>query len=112
MRSFRNQRRELNRLRMSAMGKASQKVQREDRLADMTPEVLRDMAANPPLAEGDCLGSLTWHNHRSGRVTRWAVERGPRSNNYRLRSPDGRRSLPHGMAWILTKIRMVILRRR
>ena len=112
MRSFRNQRSERKRLRMSAMGKASQRVQREDRLSAMTPEVLRDMEANPPLAEGDCLGTITWHNHRSGQVTRWAVERGNRANNYRLRSPDGRRSRPHGLAWLLVKIRMVILRRR
>lgn len=94
------------------MGKASQKVQSERRMAGMTPEVLRDMEANPPLMEGACLGTLTWHNHRSGQITRWAVERGPRSNNYRLRSPDGRRSRPHGLAWLLVKIRMVILRRR
>ena len=94
------------------MGKASQKMQSERRMAEITPEVLRDMEVNPPLTEGDCLGSLTWHNHRSGRITRWGVERGPRSNNYRLRSPDGRKSRPHGMAWLLTKIRMIILRRR
>ena len=66
MSSFRAQRKERKRLRMSAMGKASQKVQREDRLSEMTPEVLRDMMANPPLEDGSCLGPLTWHNHRSG----------------------------------------------
>ena len=109
--SFRKQRAARIRLRMSAMGKASQKIQREDRLSEMTPEVLWDMAANPLLEEGDCLGSLTWHNHRTGKVTRWAVERGTRVNNYRLRSPDGRRSRPHGMAWMLARIRAIILRK-
>lgn len=111
MRSFRKQQRESIRLRCSKMGLASQRVQRERRLADITPEVLMDLAANPPYSEGDSLGSLTWHNHRTGRVTRWIVERGPRLNNYRLRSPDGRKSKPHGMAWMLDKIRAVILRR-
>lgn len=82
------------------MGKASQRIQQERRLAEMTPEVLMDLAANPPYSEGDSLGSLTWHNHRTGRVTKWTVERGPRLNNYRLRSPDGRKSKAHGMAWM------------
>jgi hypothetical protein len=96
---------------MSAMGKASQRVQAARRMAEMTPEILQDLTANPHYAEGDSLGSLTWHNHRTGRVTKWIVERGPRLNNYRLRSPDGRKSKPHGMAWMLEKIRAVILRR-
>jgi hypothetical protein len=96
---------------MSAMGKASQRVQASRRMAEMTPEVLQEIASNPRYAEGDSLGSITWHNHRSGRVTRWVVERGPRINNYRLRSPDGRKSKAHGMAWMLEKIRAVILRR-
>ncbi|MEO5915579.1 MAG: hypothetical protein ABIS50_15200 [Luteolibacter sp.] len=53
MRSFRQQRRERYRLKMSAMGKASQRVQAERRMADITPEFLMDLAANPPLQEGD-----------------------------------------------------------
>ena len=111
MPSYRKQRAALKRLRFSAMGKASQRVQSERRMAEMTPEILQDLAANPHYAEGDSLGSITWHNHRTGRVTKWIVERGPRINNYRLRSPDGRKSKPHGMAWMLEKIRAVILRR-
>ena len=96
---------------MSAMGKASQRVQAARRMAKMTPEILMGLASNPRYSEGDSLGSITWHNHRTGRVTKWIVERGPRLNNYRLRSPDGRKSKPHGMAWMLEKIRAVILRR-
>jgi hypothetical protein len=111
MRSFRAQRKERYRLKMSAMGKASQRVQAARREAEMTPEILMDLAANPLFREGDSMGSLTWHNHRTGRVTKWIVERGPRVNNYRLRSPDGRKSKPHGMAWMLEKVRAVILRR-
>lgn len=91
------------------MGIKSQQVQQERRMAAMTPEVLMDLQANPPFSEGDSLGSLTWHNHRTGLVTRWVVERGPRRNNYRLRSMDGRKSRPHGMAWLMEKIRAVIL---
>ncbi len=93
------------------MGIRSQQVQRERRLAEMTPAVLMDLEANPPFGEGDSLGSITWHNHRTGQVTRWVVERGPRANNYRLRAMDGRKSRPHGMAWMLEKIRAVIFKR-
>ena len=97
---------------MSAMGKSSQRVQAAARMACITPETLMELVANPPLSEGESLGSLTWHNHRTGQVTRWVLERGPRANNYRLRSPDGRKSKPHGMSWLMAKIRAVILRRR
>jgi hypothetical protein len=94
---------------MSAMGKRSQEVQRERRLAEMTPEVLREMESNPPLREGSALGMLRYHDFCSGRVTSWVIERGDRTNNYRLRHPDGRRSKPHGLAWILEKVRPVLL---
>jgi hypothetical protein len=112
MRTFRRfdrQRAIAKSLRMSAMGKRSQEVQRERRLAEMTPEVLREMESNPPLQEGSALGMLRYHDFCSGRVTSWVIERGDRTNNYRLRHPDGRRSKPHGLAWILEKVRPVLL---
>jgi len=114
MRTFRRfdrQRQERIRLRCSMMGKRSQEVQHERRMADLGPDWELEITANPHYREGDSLGSLTWHNHRSGRITKWVVERGPRLNNYRLRAMDGRKSKPHGMAWMLEKIRAVILRR-
>lgn len=111
MRSFRQQRKERMRLKFSRMGRESQRVQAERRMADITPEFLMDLAANPPLHAGDCIGTLEWRNHLTGRLTRWAVLRGDRINNYQLRSPDGRASKPHGMAWILEKVRHVILTR-
>ena len=77
----------------------------------MTPEILMDLRANPPLRDGSPLGSFEWRNYLTGKVTRWAVLRGTRRNNYRLRTPDGRTSKPHGMAWLLAKMRPVILRR-
>jgi len=83
-------------LRMSAMGKRSQQVQRERRMAEMTPDVLREMQTNPSLREGSPLGMFRYHDFVSGRVTSWVVERGDRVNNYRLRTPDGRKSKPQG----------------
>ena len=93
------------------MGKRSQEVQRARREAEITPEFLMDLQANPPLRKGDAIGSLQWTNFLTGQVTRWAVLRGDRSNNFILRSPDGRTSKPHGLAWMLEKVRPVILSR-
>lgn len=108
---FRKQLLHRNRLRYSAMGKASQRVQRERRIAEITPEFLMDLQANPPLREGDAIGAIEWRNFLTGKVTRWTVLRGDRVNNFKLRSPDGRASKPHGLAWLLGKIRRVILSR-
>ena len=93
------------------MGKRSQEVQRARRLEAMTPELLREMEMNPPLQEGSAIGMFRFHDFVTGHITSWVVERGDRTNNYRLRTPDGRKSKPHGMAWILEKIRPVLLGR-
>lgn len=100
-----------NSLKWSRMGKRSQEVQRARREAKITPEFLADLASNPPLSDGSAIGSIQWHNFRTGTVTRWTVLRGDRANNYRLRAPDGRASKPHGLAWILVKLRPILLRR-
>jgi hypothetical protein len=93
------------------MGKRSQEVQRQRREADITPEYLMDLKANPSLCDGDVIGSLEWRDFRTGKVTRWTVLRGDRVNNIRLRAPNGRSSKSHGWAWVLEKVRAVILRR-
>ncbi len=112
MRRFTQQRRKRNHLRYIAMGKKSQAVQAVQaarRSADLTPADLQDLAANPQLRAGSVLGRLEWHNYVSGRVTRWAVLRGTRINNYVLRAPDGRVTRAHGWAWLLGKLRHVLL---
>jgi len=109
MRRFEKKRRARNHLRYSAMGKKSQAVQAARRSADLTPADLQDLAANPQLRAGSVLGRLEWHNYVSGRVTRWAVLRGTRINNYVLRAPDGRVTRAHGWAWLLGKLRHVLL---
>lgn len=110
MTRFSLQRQRVKSLKMSERGKKSQAVQRARREAAITPEMLMDMTANPPLVEGSVLGSLQWTNHITGKITRWTVLRGNRVNNYVLRSLDGRTSRPHGMAWMLEKLRPVLLR--
>ena len=96
-------------LKMSRLGKLSQAAQRAKRLASIDQVELAELLANPPPADGDAIGSLEWRDFRSGRIARWTVLRGSRRNNYRLRTPDGRKSKPHGLAWLLVKVRHVIL---
>lgn len=108
MTRFSRQRQRSISLKMSERGKKSQAVQRVRREAAITPEMLMNMTANPSLGPGSVLGSLQWSNAITGKVTRWAVLRGNRVNNYVLRTPDGRTSRPHGMAWILEKIRPIL----
>ena len=109
MRSFSNQRRRRNHLRFSAMGKKSQEVQAAKRAATLTPDDLLDLAANPPPRPGDPIRVLEWRNLQTGTILRWSVLRGPRSNNYLLRTPDGRTSQPHGLAWLLDHLRHILL---
>lgn len=71
----------------------------------MTTDVLRDMAANPPLQHGDAIGSLQWTDFRTGKVQRWTVLRGDRVDRVMLRAPDGRTSKAHGWTWVMVKLR-------
>jgi len=109
MLSFSQKRRRAISLKMSELGKQSQRVQSARRLALIDPEDVADRLANPPPEFGDSIGSLEWRNFQTGKVTRWTVLRGNRCNNYALRTPDGRESKPHGLAWLLAKVRHVIL---
>jgi len=111
MTRYSQQRRRAISLRMSRLGQLSQAVQRAKRLAAVDPEALADMLANPMPAAGETIGSIELRGFRSGAVARWTILRGPRRNNYARRTPDGRTSRPHGLAWILNCLRRVLLRR-
>jgi hypothetical protein len=90
------------------MGLASQRVQRERRMADL-PERLRELEEieiqNLPHKEGDAFGCLQWHDFRSGKVHRWTVLRGDRIDRVTLRAPDGRMTGSHGWTWIMDHLR-------
>lgn len=109
MRSYRQQRKERHRLKMSAMGKASQRVQQERRMTAMTPEVLREIAEievqNLPRKPGDALGCLQWTDFRTGRVRRWTVRIGDRIDRITLETPDGRKTASHGWTWAMDHLR-------
>ena len=97
-----------HRLRMSEMGKASQRVQRERRLADL-PERLRELAeteaTNLPRRQGDAMGSLQWHDFATGKVNRWTIRIGDRADRITLTLPNGNTTKSHGWTWALTKLR-------
>lgn len=110
--SYRKQREARRRLRFSAMGKASQRVQAERRMADLT-ERLREMeeieVQNLPRSTGDALGCLTWIDYRTGQTRKLVIRIGARRDQITLESPGGKPSKSHGWAWALTKLRMKIL---
>lgn len=93
------------------MGKASQRVQAERRMAEM-PERMREISeievANLPRKQGDALGCLQWHDFTSGRVHRWAVRIGDRADRVTLHSPDGRATKSHGWTWVMDKLRGIL----
>lgn len=76
----------------------------------MTPEMLMEIDSAQPFGEGAAIGSIEYRNFLTGAVKRWTVIGGNRRNNYALRTPDGRTSKPHGLTWILAKLRPVLLR--
>lgn len=90
------------------MGKASQRVQAERRMAEM-PERIRELAEievqNLPRKQGDALGSLQWHDFRTGRVRRWTVRIGDRVDRITVEAPGGQPSKSHGWTWFLAQLR-------
>ena len=98
-------------MRMSVLGKKSQAARRARRLAAIDPEQLAEILTATPRCDGTPIGCLQYQSFLTGQVTRWTVLCGPRINNYRLRTPDSRTSKPHGLSWLLNKIRHVLLQR-
>ena len=90
------------------MGLASQRAQRERRMADL-PERLRELeeieAQNLPRKQGDTLGCLQWTDHRTGKVRKWIVRIGDRRDRITLESTDGRKTGSHGWTWMLDHLR-------
>lgn len=110
---YRKQLAHRHRLRMSEMGKASQRVQqskREEGLADRLRELAEIQATNLPRRQGDALGNLQWVDFATGQVRRWTVRIGDRADRITLHSPDGRATESHGWSWTLTKLRKHLTR--
>ena len=85
------------------MGRRSQQVQAARRMASLTADDIVDAMAVPH--SGDAIGSLQYHDFRTGKIRRWTVLRGDRVDRVMLRSPDGRKTRSHGWTWILDHLR-------
>ena len=90
------------------MGIASQRVQREKRMADLH-ERMRELeeieVQNLPRRAGDALGCLQWTDYRTGRVRKWIVRIGSRRDQVTAHTPDGRTTLSHGWTWLMNHLR-------
>ena len=110
MKTFRLQRKQQKIQKFSAMGRASQLVQRARREAAVTPEILFEIESSQPCGPGAPIKSIEIRNLLTGKIARWTVLGGPRRNNFILRSPSGKTTRPHGAAWIMSKLRSVFIR--
>lgn len=90
------------------MAEARWKADRARRDAEML-ERIRELAEadaiNMPRKRGDSLGSIQWTDFRSGKVRRWIVKIGDRSDRMTFHSTDGRSTASHGWTWFLNHIR-------
>jgi len=90
------------------MAKARWDADRARRDAE-EPERIRQLAEweswNLPRKEGDILGSLQWTDARSGKVRRWIIGIGDRSDRITMEAPDGRKTESHGWTWVLARLR-------
>ena len=92
---------------MSAMGKASQRVQqaaRIERMAERLQEQAEWDVLNYPRKQGSPLGSLQWHDFRTGKVRRWTVRIGDRMDRITLEM-NGKKTDSHGWSWVLDRLR-------
>jgi hypothetical protein len=106
MGSYRKQREARRRLKFSAMGKASQRVQSERRMAAIDHCALEEIELmNLPRKQGDALGCLQWTDFRTGKVRRWAVRIGNRRDRITVEAPGEHPSKSHGWTWFLTQLR-------
>lgn len=92
--------------------KARWDAERARRDAEMPERILEQQEIeirNLPRKQGDAVGCLQYHDFATGKITRWVVEIGDRTDRRVLRTPDGRRSKSHGWAFLFRCVRMVIL---
>lgn len=90
--------------RARAMARRRWEIDRQRRDAE-EPARRAELAANPPLVPGAPIGSLTWHDHLTGKVRRWTVLLGERRDQVALRAPDGRATGSAGWTHHLNNLR-------
>jgi hypothetical protein len=92
------------------MGKESQRIQRERRIAALDADQVRDMMQMP--THGEAIGAFEYRCFRTGQVKRWTILLGDRVDRVILRSPDGRKTGAHGWTWVMDHLRGKLCGRR
>lgn len=90
------------------MNKARWDADRAKRDAEMVErirELEEIMIQNLPRKKGDALGSLQWHDYRTGKIRRWTIRIGDRLDRITHESPGGTPSRSHGWTWFLNRLR-------
>lgn len=88
------------------MGKKSQRIQAERRLANVDLLAMAEMEIeNLPRRQGDAIGCLQWTDFRTGKVRRWTIRIGNRRDQIKIESPGTIASQSHGWTWFLTQLR-------
>lgn len=108
MANFWKQRRERNRLKFSAMGKESQRVQAARRMAEMSDRA-REQAEieslNYPRREGDAMWGIRITNYATGKVWKWTLRIGKRKNQVTMHAASGKATGSVSMTWIMAHLR-------
>jgi len=90
------------------MAAARWKIDSARRNVEM-PDRIREMkeieVQNLPRRRGDALGCLQWTDFRTGKVRRWVIRIGDRSDRVTMHTPDGKCTLSHGWTWVMDHLR-------
>jgi len=82
------------------------------RREEEVPERIRELAEydvqNLPRKEGDALGCLQWHDFRTGKVRRWTIRIGDRSDRITAES-NSKITKSHGWTWLFNHLRTKII---
>ena len=97
------------------MAAARWKIDRQRRDEEMSARI-RELAEikteNFPRKQGDALGCLQWTDFRTGKVRRWIVRIGARSDRVTLETPNGKRTGSHGWTWVMDHLRSYLAGRK
>jgi hypothetical protein len=90
---------------MAAARWAKDRIARDAGEAERIAEIRKRAIVNLPRNAGDVLGVMQWTCAATGKVRRWVVRIGDRSDRITVESPGVTATQSHGWAWFFTKLR-------
>jgi hypothetical protein len=91
--------------RMAAARWAKDRARREAEMPDRIRELAEIEIENLPRRQGDALGCLQWTDYRSGKVRRWVLRIGDRSDRFTVEIPGGQPGKSRGWTSLLARLR-------